>query len=177
MVMMMQSMMAVEVRMRMHRVGVTTALVVGMWLASAPAFADITAFLGLAGGPTTRPAKGFAVGAGLLLVAFEFEYCDTSEDTQAGAPHARTGMFNALLQTPVPVAGIQIYGTAGGGLYNHELLADSETNVGFNLGAGAKINLIGPLRLRVDYRIFRLSGSPIGGDTMHRFYVGANVKF
>jgi hypothetical protein len=160
-----------------HRAGLVVVLLVGMLMASAPAFADITAFLGLANGKTTQSTRGVAVGAGLLIVAFEFEYCDTSEETADGAPHSRTGMFNALIQTPVPIAGIQFYGTAGGGLYNQELLSLSETSVGINLGAGAKINLIGPLRLRVDYRVFKLSGSPIGSDTLHRFYIGANVKF
>ena len=34
-----------------------------------------------------------------------------------GAPSLRTFMFNGLLQTPVPIAGMQFYGTAGGGGY------------------------------------------------------------
>ena len=42
-------------------------------------------------------------------------------------------MFNGLLQTPIPIAGIQFYGEAGGGVY-HETLSvvgnPSETNFG-----------------------------------------------
>ena len=30
-------------------------------------------------------------------------------------------MFNGLLQTPVPIAGMQFYGTAGGGVYRETL--------------------------------------------------------
>jgi len=39
-----------------------------------------------------------------------------------------------------------------------------------------KIRLIGPLRARFDYRVFRLRGEPLY-DVVHRFYVGANLNF
>ena len=35
-------------------------------------------------------------------------------------------MFNGLLQTPIPIAGMQFYGTAGGGVY-HETLDELST--------------------------------------------------
>jgi opacity protein-like surface antigen len=142
-----------------------------------PAFADITGFLGLAGGPSVRGAKGVAIGVGLVIVAVEFEYSDTGDDFPEGAPRIRTGMANGLLQTPVPIAGMQFYATAGGGIYHHELGGLTETNVGINFGGGIKRKLIGPLRIRLDYRYFRFSGSPIGADGVHRIYVGANLKF
>ena len=41
-----------------------------------PARADATAFIGANTTPSNRPVKGFAVGFGLLIVAFEFEYAD-----------------------------------------------------------------------------------------------------
>ena len=44
------------------------------------------------------------------------------------------------------------------------------------LGGGAKIRLVGPLRVRLDYRVFKLQGSPLY-ETYHRFYVGANLRF
>ena len=43
-------------------------------------------------------------------------------------------------------------------------------------GGGVKISLIGPVRARVDYRVFSLLGSPIE-DTVQRLYVGLNLKF
>ena len=43
-------------------------------------------------------------------------------------------------------------------------------------GGGVKVNLIGPLRLRVDYRIFKL-GSGALHSPAHRFYAGLNLKF
>ena len=45
-----------------------------------------------------------------------------------------------------------------------------------NIGGGAKLKLVGPLRLRLDYRVFKLQGSPLY-ETYHRFYAGANLAF
>ena len=86
-------------------------------------------------------------------------------------------MGNGLLQTPIPIAGMQFYGTAGGGVY-HEALDQTtrETNVGINIGGGVKMSLIGPLRLRLDYRVFTLKGDALHANP-HRFYAGLNLKF
>jgi opacity protein-like surface antigen len=138
--------------------------------------ADITAFLGVNPTPTNRTAKGFAVGAGLIIVGFEFEYAHSNEDVSEGSPSLRTFMFNGLLQTPVPIAGMQFYGTAGGGVYRETLNDNSETNVGVNLGGGVKISLIGPVRLRLDYRVTTLQGDP-RYPRPQRFYAGVNFKF
>jgi opacity protein-like surface antigen len=152
-------------------------LVTGMLAAAAPARADITGFLGLAGGPSVRGARGLALGVGLIIVGVEFEYSEIVEDVESGAPRLRTGMVNGLVQTPIPIAGAQFYATAGGGVYTEELGSLSETHVGVNFGGGVKWKLVGPLRLRFDYRLIRLAGSPIAADVVHRFYVGANIKF
>ncbi len=47
---------------------------------ASPARADITAFLGLSPTPNNHSVKGFSVGVGLLIVGFEFEYANLSED-------------------------------------------------------------------------------------------------
>jgi opacity protein-like surface antigen len=142
------------------------------------AAADVTGFIGVNPTPANRPVKGFAVGAGLLIVGFEFEYANTSEDVTQAAPALHTYMFNGLAQTPFAIAGLQPYATIGGGVYHETLSAPaaSETNVGTNVGGGAKISLAGPLRLRVDYRVFKLRGSPLH-STVQRFYAGINLKF
>src|SRR3954471_12660065 len=80
-----------------------------------PAAADVTGFIGVNPTPVNRPVKGFAIGAGLLIAGFEAEYADTSEDLVLAGPRLRTFMFNGLVQTPIPIAGFQFYGTAGGG--------------------------------------------------------------
>ena len=148
-------------------------------LTAAPAYADLTGFLGVNPTPVKRPVKGFALGAGLVIVGFEAEYADTSEDTEFGGPELRTFMFNGLLQTPVAIAGFQFYGTLGGGVYHETLSTEPNngiTNFGSNIGGGAKINLAGPLRLRLDYRVFNLHGTP-RHTPVQRFYAGINLKF
>ncbi len=71
--------------------------------------ADVTAFLGTNPTPSNRVVKGFSGGIGLVIVGFEFEYARTREDLDELAPSLRTYMFNGLLQTPVPIAGMQFY--------------------------------------------------------------------
>ena len=148
-------------------------------LTAAPASADITAFVGANTTPVRRALKGLAVGTGLIIVGFEAEYADTNEDLLQRGPRLRTFMFNGLLQTPVPIAGIQFYGTAGGGVYRESFSDEpngNETNVGINVGGGAKISLAGPLRLRVDYRVLTLRGTP-RYTNVQRFYAGINLTF
>jgi opacity protein-like surface antigen len=145
-------------------------------LTPATASADITAFLGTNPTPVNRVTTGFGVGVGLVIVGFEFEYGHTRDNLDELAPSLRTYMFNGLLQTPIPIAGMQFYGTAGAGVYRETLDEISETNVGINLGGGVKVNLAGPLRLRFDYRIFTLQGNPRHSKPQ-RFYAGLNLKF
>ena len=109
----------------------------------------------------------------LIIVGFEFEYANTSENPEELAPGLRTGMINGLIQTPTRT---QFYLTAGGGFYREALEETAETNFGTNIGGGMKMPLVGPLRLRIDYRVFNLRGSPIY-NTPHRIYAGANITF
>lgn len=147
-------------------------------LASAsPASADLTAFLGITPTPENRTVRGFAGGAGFLIVGFEFEYANTSEDDVDPLPGLRTYSGNVLLNTPGDLlGGIQLYATTGVGGYQEELRNVTESNVAANVGGGAKIRLVGPLRVRLDYRVFKLQGSPLH-ETYHRFYAGANLSF
>jgi hypothetical protein len=140
------------------------------------ASADITAFLGLNATPTNRGVQGFGVGVNVLIVGFEFEYAHTNEDVSEAAPGLRTYMFNGLVQTPFPIAGLQFYGTAGGGIYKETLNDDSETSFGGNFGGGVKVSLLGPFQLRVDYRVFTLRGDP-RHSRPQRVYAGVNLKF
>jgi hypothetical protein len=153
----------------------TLALVV-LAASAVPARADITAFLGVSPTPQNHMLKGFGVGVGLLVVGFEFEMADLSEDSLEQLPGLKTYAGNVLVQTPIEVMGTQFYATAGAQGYRETLGAAQETHVGTNIGGGAKISLLGPIRVRLDYRIFRLQGSPIH-TTYQRFYVGANLKF
>lgn len=154
------------------------AALVAFCLVAAPggARADVTAFLGVSPTTAARLARGASAGAGLVIVAFEVEAAQLTERATEGAPGLTTGMANVLVQTPLRVSGMQFYGTAGGGLYRERSGTLQETNLGGNIGGGVKITVAGPLRLRLDYRLFRLRGAPVNA-TYHRFYAGANLGF
>lgn len=143
---------------------------------AAPSRADVTAFLGATTTPTNRATTGVAAGTGLLLVGLEFEYSSAKEDLTTGAPSLRMGHVNGLLQSPIPIHGIQPYVTAGAGIYRERVGALATTGLAPNIGGGLKIELAGPLRLRVDYRVFRL-GDKAAYTPSHRLYAGLNVKF
>jgi hypothetical protein len=139
--------------------------------AAAPARADATAFLGATTTSTNRQVRGAAIGTGLLIVGFEFEYSSTSEDTGDASPSLKVGSANGLLQTPFPILGFQPYVTAGAGIFRERLGTLSETGLAPNVGGGVKLTLAGPLRLRVDYRVFRLGTGALYSPS-HRIYAG-----
>lgn len=143
---------------------------------AAPARADITAFLGLSPTPARHTVKGFSGGLSLLVVGFEFEYSHLGEETSEALPGLKTYSGNVLVQTPVEVKGTQFYATAGGGGYQEYLAARDEKHFSLNFGGGIKVRVLGPVRLRLDYRVFRLQGEPLY-PTYQRFYAGANVAF
>ena len=144
-------------------------------LAAAPARADITGFIGANTTPANRQVRGAALGFGLLVVGVELEYAFTPDEPLAGAPSLQTGMGNVILQTPVSFFGIQPYFTTGGGIYREELGLHQDTGFGLNTGGGVKVSLIGPVRLRVDYRIFKLGRGALNSPA-HRIYAGLNLK-
>ena len=139
-----------------------------------PARADITAFFGGTTTPTTRSAKGFAVGVSLLVIGFEYEYSHTSQDEPNAAPELKSHMGNVLLQTPT--GGVQLYFTIGGGFYQETYRTFEDSGFGSNLGGGVKITLVGPLRFRGDYRVFNLHGNPLYPHPK-RFYGGVVLSF
>lgn len=146
-------------------------------LAAVPsaASADITAFFGVGHRPETRVMKGAAIGMTLVIAGFEVEYADIAEKDAAAAPRLRTGLINGFVQTPT--SGAQLYATAGVGLYRESLRGlYQETHTAINIGGGLKMGLMGPVKLRVDYRFLRLNGNPIE-KTVHRVYAGLNAAF
>jgi hypothetical protein len=154
----------------------TAASVLAITLAPSIAGADATVFLGRnSAGDDRSVVRGLAVGVGLLIVGFEFEYAGTSEDETLLKPSLRTTSGNVLLQT-VGLPGFQLYLTTGAGFYRERLGTDQETAFELNSGGGAKINLAGPLRARVDYRVFNLKGNP-RHKTVQRIYAGINLAF
>lgn len=150
---------------------------------SAPALADLTAFAGLTPAPAVRPTIGFSGGLTLVVVGWEVEFARTAEDTEADepAPALRTYMGNVFVQNPIPINGLTFYATAGAGLYREIVGGDSPdeattTGFGTNVGGGVKIELTGPLHLRLDYRVFSFTGDALH-KTPQRFTAGLNLKF
>ncbi len=163
--------------MRARAITPVFALTVALLAATAaPARADITAFLGLSPTPARHTVKGFSGGLSLLVVGFEFEYSHLGEDTVEALPGLKTYSGNVLVQTPLEIKGTQFYATAGAGGYQEYLAARDETHFGMNVGGGIKVRVLGPVRLRLDYRVFRLKGEPLY-PTYQRFYAGANLAF
>jgi opacity protein-like surface antigen len=156
----------------------TAITAVLLLVGAAPARADITAFIGANTTPESRSTRGFALGIGFLVIGFEFEYANTSDSPNAAtpAPSLKTGTGSVLLQTPVAIAGFQPYFVTGGGVYSESLGAHTDTSFTLGTGGGVKVNLAGPLRLRVDYRVFKL-GSGALYSPAHRIYAGLNLKF
>lgn len=152
------------------------AAVLLLLMAASPARADVTAFVGVSPTPHNHGARGFSVAAVLLIVGLEFEYSHIAEDEIEALPSLRTWSGNVLLETPVETAGMKFYATTGAGGYRETRGAAQETHGALNVGGGAKIRLLGPLRVRVDYRVFNLKGAPINA-TYQRFYVGGNLAF
>src|SRR5712692_4741223 len=159
--------------MRIRTAGICLAVSL---VAATPARADITAFIGANTTPSNRQVRGGALGFGLLVVGFELEYAFTPDEPAASAPSLKTGMGNLVLQTPVAILGFQPYFTTGGGFYQEELGARSDTGFGVNTGGGVKVSLAGPIRLRVDYRVFKLGSGALNSPS-HRVYAGLNLKF
>jgi len=159
-----------------HRLLLAAALTVAVLLPST-ASADVTAFFGVNTTPSNRVLTGFSGGVNLLIVGFEFEYASTREDLDELAPGLKTYMVNGLVQTPIAIGGMQFYGTAGAGVFRETLDEDTETHVGINIGGGVKMNLAGPLQLRLDYRVFTLQGSDVRHSKPQRVYAGLNLKF
>ena len=150
-------------------------------LVPSTASADLTAFLGVNPTPTDAPGHaGFAGGIGLLIVGFEFEYANTERGpATSSAPGLKTYMFNGLLQTPVPIARMQFYGDGRRRraiTRRFDELTARRTSAS-NVGGGVKMTLVGPLRLRLDYRVFTLQGIDVRHSKPQRFYAGLNLKF
>lgn len=138
--------------------------------------ADATAFLGRnSGGDDRSVTRGFAFGVSLLVVGFEFEYANSAEDRTDLTPSLRTTSGNVFAQT-FGLPGFQLYATTGAGFYRERLGNDQETAFLLNNGGGIKINVAGPIRARIDYRIFTLKGNP-QHSTVQRIYAGLNLAF
>ncbi len=161
----------------MKRATILASLVaILLTLAPRGAAADVTGFYGLTVSPWSRAGKGFAVGVKVIAIGMEFEYSTSAEDKEGKKPGLTTYSVNALVQTPISIKGVRLYGTVGGGVYHMLSGADDKFGMGLNFGGGVRVSVVGPVNLRVDYRIFSLLSPPIDGKPQ-RLYAGVNLDF
>ena len=164
-----------EVSFHMTRTPAVLLLTGLMLVAGAqPAYADVTGFWGLAPTPALRTTRGFAIGFDMLIVGVEFEWASINERLSEDAPGLSTKMFNGMLVTPT--GSTQLYLSAGAGWFNESLGTAEESGFATNVGGGVKAKLLGPIRLRVDMRIFRLNDDAVT-KTPLRIYAGLNIRF
>jgi len=140
----------------------------------APARADLTAFYGFTPTTSIRDTRGISVGLNAAIFGGEYEWAETREDANDNAPGIKTHMFNGMLITPGRK--LSVYLSAGWGKYTETLAGAERTGGASNFGAGAKIKLLGPIKLRVDYRAFTLKGTPFVRSPK-RIYAGATLAF
>jgi hypothetical protein len=147
-----------------------------------PTNPDVTVFIGPMI-PTGRPAIAVAIGDGGSMVRIELEYAGTLGTATSTPASAGSLSCNILVQSRPSTRGVQFYGTVGYGLYGETYedgisVGDFEAR---NIGGGAKIKLAGPLRMRLDYRIFMLSDIADISEGLvvrkhpQRFFVGLNL--
>lgn len=142
-----------------------------------PASADLTVFAGLQNAPAIRPATGISLGFGVLVLGWEVEVARVTADADEAAPSIGMGTGSLYVQNPIPISGVQFYAIAGAGLYRErlELTRHQQTDVHVAVGGGAKISLAGPLKLRLDYRLFRLRDAL--SSNPQRVYAGLALAF
>jgi hypothetical protein len=138
--------------------------------------ADLTVFAGLQTAVDTRPATGISVGLGLLLLGWEVEVARANGQQATLIPSLATGTASVYVQNPIPISGLQFYAIAGAGVYRERLDATyQQTDGHLAVGGGVKIGLAGPLKLRLDYRFFKLRDAL--SESPQRVYAGLTLSF
>jgi len=124
---------------------------------------NLTAFAGAAMTPDAHAVSGIGVGVRPQPgpVSIEFEYSRSQIDRARSVPSIMTLAANFLVQVPVRQSRFELYGAFGLGFYVLQPDRQSgDADSAWNFGGGAKVTLAGPVKLRMDYRVFRLAPIP-----------------
>jgi len=85
------------------------------------------------------------------------------------------------VQSNPAVHGVQIYGLAGFGLYAETFRGSGSGEASErHIGGGVKVGLAGPLKVRLDYRVFRVDAPDAAPGFVHnpqRLTVGLALAF
>ncbi len=142
--------------------------------------ADATVLVGLTSVDALRPSYGFSFGYRPSAVGFEIEYLSTTPgDYTAG------GIFASLIVQPVTISNVQIFAIGGLGVWGEGFAGGKRTGVltAGNVGGGVLVPLAGPVRLRLDYRLFlpgEVSKEEVGAiapRTKHPQRIAAGIHF
>jgi hypothetical protein len=144
---------------------------------------DATVLLGLMSGDGPRPSVGAAFSYCPSVAGFEIEYLGTLGGETAGHSSAG-GIFGSVIVQLPTSSNVQFFAMGGFGVWG-ETFADGKGTGELgakNIGGGVKIRIAGPLRLRLDYRLFVLGDSQDGDrgpSTKHpqRFSAGLHLVF
>jgi hypothetical protein len=137
---------------------------VGAWLAASvlPARADGSVLVGATIAGSARPTVAVSFGHCPSLVGFEIEYSSSLGSGTVASPIVGTITGNVIVQSKLTVRGLQFYGSGGIGLAGETTADGVGSGEVFtrDIGGGVKIGIAGPLRLRIDYRVFLLGDAP-----------------
>lgn len=119
--------------------------------------ADATVLVGLMSVDALRPSFGFSFGYRPSAVGFEIEYLSTLGPTTPGHFSAG-GIFASVIVQPVTISNVQVFAIGGFGIWGEGFSGGKGTGVldAKNVGGGVLVALAGPMRLRLDYRLFLL---------------------
>jgi hypothetical protein len=132
-------------------------LVALMIMIPVSARADGTVLVGLTSVGALRPSFGFSFGYRPSAVGVEVEYVSTFPQNSPGG-YSAGGIFGSVFVQPVTISNVQIFAVGGVGVWGEGFTGGKRTGVlnAGNVGGGVLVALAGPLKLRLDYRLFLL---------------------
>lgn len=115
--------------------------------------ADATVLVGLTSVEGLRPSLGWSFSYRPSAVGVEVEYLTTTPGNYSAG-----GIFGSVIVMPVTISNVQIFVLGGVGVWGEGFKGGKRTGVlsAANVGGGVLVGLVGPVRLRLDYRLFRL---------------------
>lgn len=139
----------------LNRFALLAAIVI---MTPASARADGTVLLGLTSAGTLRPSFGFSFGYRPSAVGVEVEYLSTFPQQSPGG-YSAGGIFGSVIVQPVTISHLEIFAVGGVGVWGEGFKGGKRTGVlnAGNVGGGVLVALAGPLKLRLDYRLFLLA--------------------
>ena len=143
---------------------------------AAPARADATAFLGANLSPANRQVNGVSAGVSLVIVGLSSSMRNATDDQGGRARRSRPGWATCCCRRRSPSPASSRTSPSAAACITKPGTRIATPAFGMNTGGGVKISLVGPIRLRVDYRVFKL-GSGALNTPAHRIYAGLNLKF